>query len=605
MENQEISGREMDLEPRRNRSFWLQTRALLRKNLLMKWRQRWSTLAEILLPVLIMGILVPIRVKAPKEFVPADLHTFNTSHFNQFGSAWALSAYLEKTDSIIGIAPDNEFNRKIAQLLPKVAFNLRHRIRLFESNEAVEKYVSDKRYPDYEEFKPLKAAVIIEKGELYKFNLTIRMNGTGFPPDAPLTSGPAVNKLQVGFNPSNFFIYLARSFAMIQDIFEEAIIYLTRLELGKPPDYRPWSKSIAFRPFPNDDYNQDLFGDAIRSNIGLFLTIAYLWPVTRILRALVGEKESRMSEIMKIMGLYEWSLFVSWLVTYLIISAVQALLIAGITYGTVFAYSNPFLIFLYFFSFGISVFCFSNFLSAFFSKANLASTFGAIIFFLTFFVYLAENSSDSHSVYIKLATCLVPSVCVAHGASPLFDLESASIGLQFSNIFETFDSFKVAYTILMLLFDSLIFLILGGYFKQVFPGSFGIGRRWYFPFESIINLCADKSKTGRRYSSYAPLLSTNIDPDDVSMEVCEEDSLKIEHVDANGKTVGVRIRNLRKDFSREGMENLIAVNNLSLDVYEDQVLALLVMKFKNHRVPSILFIGFVIRAIMEQERQPH
>ncbi len=106
-------------------------------------------------------------------------------------------------------------------------------------------------------------------------------------------------------------------------------------------------------------------------------------------KLLVEEKESRIKEAMKMMGLHESILFASWLSTYIIIFAVVAALITAVTAGSVYKYSDKGLIFLYFFLFGISVFCFCYLLSVFFTRARIASTIAALVFLGAFFPYYA------------------------------------------------------------------------------------------------------------------------------------------------------------------------------------------------------------------------
>jgi ABC-type glutathione transport system ATPase component len=75
--------------------------------------------------------------------------------------------------------------------------------------------------------------------------------------------------------------------------------------------------------------------------------------------------------------------------------------------------------------------------------------------------------------------------------------------------------------------------------------------------------------------STVPLLGSSVDVDDYKDLNDDQDWTKIEKINVDSKRVGVKMQRLRKTFNREGMDPLIAVNNISIDVYEDQVLALL------------------------------
>ncbi len=90
---------------------------------------------------------------------------------------------------------------------------------------------------------------------------------------------------------------------------------------------------------------------------------------------------------MKMMGLYGFILMLSWCITYMIIFSIIAASITAVTSQSVFQFSNKSIIFLFFFLFGCAVWSWCYLLNAFFSRARLASTFSAILFFFIFFPY--------------------------------------------------------------------------------------------------------------------------------------------------------------------------------------------------------------------------
>ena len=110
------------------------------------------------------------------------------------------------------------------------------------------------------------------------------------------------------------------------------------------------------------------------------------------------------------MGLKDSVLFMSWFTTYVLIFAVIAALITAITSASVYKYSNKGLIFLWFFFFGVSVFCFCYLISIFFTRARIAATIGAILFLGLFFPYFAV-SGNSISTTSKSEFCLCCSSC--------------------------------------------------------------------------------------------------------------------------------------------------------------------------------------------------
>jgi hypothetical protein len=63
------------------------------------------------------------------------------------------------------------------------------------------------------------------------------------------------------------------------------------------------SRQLRTVPFPTPPYINDIFADVISGVLGLFFTLVYIWPVTRIIKAIVEEKELRLKEGMRVMGL--------------------------------------------------------------------------------------------------------------------------------------------------------------------------------------------------------------------------------------------------------------------------------------------------------------
>ncbi len=71
------------------------------------------------------------------------------------------------------------------------------------------------------------------------------------------------------------------------------------------------------------------------------------------------------------------------------------------------------------------------------------------------------------------------------GAKYIAFYENIGTGIQFDNIrFSPVedDRFTCFETVLFMLFDTFIYLLLMWYIENVFPGTYGIPKKWYFPF---------------------------------------------------------------------------------------------------------------------------
>lgn len=157
--------------------------------------------------------------------------------------------------------------------------------------------------------------------------------------------------------------------------------------------------------------------------------LSFLYPVSRLVRALVIEKEGRIKEGMKMMGLTDTVYNLSWLITALLQMTVVAILIVLVTATSVFQYSNKFYVFIYFEAFSLAVINFCFLLATFFSKAKSASLLGPMIFFAAYFPYYAVNDPQ-FSTSSKTAACLLAPTCFALGSEVFADYEGGLVGVQ-------------------------------------------------------------------------------------------------------------------------------------------------------------------------------
>lgn len=177
-----------------------------------------------------------------------------------------------------------------------------------------------------------------------------------------------------------------------------------------PADAPPASVKASVGLMPTVDYKTDNFQYVISSTLGIFYMLSFLYPVSRIIRSLVLEKECRIKEGklrapcsdfslfcvltfllsgMKMMGLSDTVYNSSWAITTLLQMTLVSILITLITATSVFEYSNKFLVFLYFEAFSLAVINLCFLLSSFFSRSKSASLLGPMIFFGAFFPYYA------------------------------------------------------------------------------------------------------------------------------------------------------------------------------------------------------------------------
>jgi ABC-type transport system involved in multi-copper enzyme maturation permease subunit len=95
----------------------------------------------------------------------------------------------------------------------------------------------------------------------------------------------------------------------------------------------------------------------------------------------VTEREQRISEMMKILGLPNWIFYSSWFIFYAITLAVSSLLVSLVmVFSDVAPDGNVFTVFIYYLLYSVSSIAFSLFLSSPFDSAKLAQTVGFLVY---------------------------------------------------------------------------------------------------------------------------------------------------------------------------------------------------------------------------------
>uniref|UniRef100_A0A8C6KCC1 ABC transporter domain-containing protein n=1 Tax=Nothobranchius furzeri TaxID=105023 RepID=A0A8C6KCC1_NOTFU len=345
--------------------------------------------------------------------------------------------------------------------------------------------------------------------------------------------------------------YIWGGFAYLQDMMDHAII---RLQTSKT---QPLGVFVQQMPYPC--FVDDVFLRSLASSLPLYMTLAWIYSVAMIVKGIVAEKEARLKETVRIMGLRSSIYWLSWEVSSLLPLAISAALLTLILkYGKVLQYSDPSVIFIFLLVFCLATVSECFFISVFFSKANLAASCGGLIYFLLYLPHvLCYAWRDVMGFGAKVAS-LLSCVAFGYGCEKFSKYEEQGIGIQWHNIAkspEEGDRYTFIISIVMMLFDALLYWVLTWYIENVFPGQYGIPKPWNFPFTSSY-WCGTASATDNRT--------------DLLQDSRVED-VYLEKPPSNSKA-GVSIRNLVKIY-KTGKK--LAVDGLSMDFYENQITSFL------------------------------
>lgn len=376
-------------------------------------------------------------------------------------------------------------------------------------------------------------------------------------------------------------VYLQGWFIFIQDLMERAVAeQLAGVRIASPGLY------LQQMPYPC--YKEDRFMTANEWVLPLAMIFAWLFPVAMTVRDIVREKEKRLKELMKMMGLSEGVLRLSWVLTSgaeLAVSVVIITLLLKV--GGVLPYSNWLLVLLFLALYAIVMLSYSFLMSVFFNNANLAACVASLLYFMVFFAQITLIPKQQFLSPALLGLCgLWAPLAFGLGATYLVQLELQEKGLQWSNLISPAiqdDNLTPLAIFVILAFDTLLYLVLTWYIEGVWPGRYGVAKPFYFPFMPSYWL-------GQRGRGVCPSRRTARhmtlqENDDSELKPLAEDCEGGEggavcEDDPSSLPLGITIASLSKTY-HSGLprtrwrKTVHAVKDLSLNFYEGQITAFL------------------------------
>lgn len=163
----------------------------------------------------------------------------------------------------------------------------------------------------------------------------------------------------------------------------------------------------------------------------LYFMFTFLLPLFYMISKLGEEKESKSREGMKMMGLNDQTYFLSWFIFHLTIILIQSAEVAVMTSFNVFPNSNPFLIFIWCFLYGLCIFSFVICVTAIVNGQSAASTAGTLLWVISFFLSFTVNGAKVSTV-AKVIFSILPNISLALSVNNLFYLELQAGGLNFT-----------------------------------------------------------------------------------------------------------------------------------------------------------------------------
>ncbi|KAI4488532.1 hypothetical protein M0802_011535 [Mischocyttarus mexicanus] len=320
---------------------------------------------------------------------------------------------------------------------------------------------------------------------------------------------------------------------------------------------------IKLEMFPKEAFTADWML-AFRVVIPLYMVLALSQFITYLLILIVGEKENKIKEGMKIMGLKDSVFWISWFIIYsifvLLLSAVGVVLLFTLQ---MFQHTDFLPIFLLVVLYSFSVIMFAFMITPFFDKSRTAGVLGNFaVTILSFMYFIQIFVDDSSSISFWLVSLISPSgVALAMDKALVLDLKGE--GVNFDNLWSG-PGMPFGGSLIMMTLDIFLYACLAYYLDSVIPSEYGTKRHPWFCFTPGF-WCQRKvqrvpSSNGES-NSFIPGEETNRDVEPVVREMKGREA--------------IRIVDLFKSYHKCRKPETKAVNGINLTIYEGQITAIL------------------------------
>lgn len=419
---------------------------------------------------------------------------------------------------------------------------------------------------------PALALIVLRQITPQKVNYVIRQNYTTLP-----NTNQVITDTVIGLNTEYQSYFFSGFFSLEKAVNEWAFNYTNAVASeANPaaPSNCTGPPEIVLIPFPTPSYDQNPFYTQVGFLLGLAIVMSTMYPMSRLTKSVVEEKELKMREVMKIMGLREWVHQISWFLSAFVLFFWIALSCTFITQSSFLVHSNGAILFAYFFLFCMSEINFAFFVSVFFSNSKLAAIVAPVVLFagiLPRFAFL--NTNGNELVAGKTLACLLSPTAFAFGADIIASYEYSGVGVQFSNVNDGLFSFNTV--LFMMWADFFIYGFLAWYLDQVLPHEYGTAQHPLF-FLNFRFWCPrsrprDSSDSAAGMATALQNMPEFFDPNNAA-SAAGGNSTSIEAIPADMRHLAkVRIMNLRKRYP----DGNLAVRDFSLSMLEGQITCLL------------------------------
>ncbi|NXP06460.1 ABCAA protein, partial [Thinocorus orbignyianus] len=511
----------------RKTSVFQQTKILLWKNLLIKWRMKMHSFQEwmlslLFLPLMFIICIFMMNIRYP-EVPYSSLGQLDDPAYNATGATVAFTPITATTRHIMNKVALNSVMTGI-------------KLEALDNEKAMEKaWISNND-------------VI---GVVFKDNFSYHLR---FPAGKVAIPNDNLGYIDNCYNFSSRYCdsphYWYKGFLSLQSSIDAAIIEVVT-------NHSVWEemKSIAGVRMKSRSVIASI---TLEYSYFMITVVMCFSPFMYFLSMNVVREKKQLKVLMKTMGLQDTAFWLSWSLLYAVYVMVLSCLLTAVVVQDAFYLSSFPAVLLLFFLYGLACIHLVFMLCSLLRTSKLAGSMG---FLLTFFfgclslAVLIENLPGPLKWFLSLFCPFAFNV----GIAKVFYLEKYGIGFSFSNLME--ESYFLFSTYIMLVFDSVFYMLLAMYFDKVLPGKYGIPDHPLFCLKPSYWLRSRRGSTRempRTAANPEEFLGDDVEP--VPHEFLGKEAIRLHNVKKVCK---------KKDKKTE------ALRGLSLNIYEGQITALL------------------------------
>ena len=385
------------------------------------------------------------------------------------------------------------------------------------------------------------------------------------------------DKFQSGPDIYSYMKYQKGGYNYMMKIINE---YILKKETGN----KLATFSFGIFPMKYADYRIDNYGHYLGYVITIIIVIAYMSPLIIYVYRFVEEKETRIKEGMKIMGLGESEYFLSYFIQYTIISFFVSI-INSLLLSEIFKIISWYYLFFLIILFSLNIFSLIYFFQSFIDKTKICIVLSLMIYFIMYCISLSCTNGKIPFLTKGLLS-IFPIVCLNLGILEINKFSYHFRQFYYRDIFLKNNNYSLFFMYVMLIFDFFFYLFLGYYLNNVIPHTFGIKKSWYFlctksywclkkrkkfitiedkkeDFKSRESIFLEKEKTD------TIILKQKKNKNQLKINSSKFESEEI-YKDKNINEI-FKIRDLVKKFE----DGKVAIKGVNLNFYKDEIFALL------------------------------